>query len=167
MFFNSVIQAADSTCTGMQRPERRPQPCPGHPQAQKDAPEQDGAPRVRGDVQHMVRQRIQPPERVSEPEGGEDERVVNCPAGRPDFLEAERPDDALVRRQVRVIIPDETRVPDRQVGDENRRRQQQRRPQFSRQRGRGAEPGRRVCHHASARILGNFHACASRQRRQA
>ena len=55
----------------MQRPQSRTEPRAPHLQPPQHQPEQDRARRMHGDVDKVIRQRIQPPERVLNPEAGE------------------------------------------------------------------------------------------------
>ena len=74
---------------------------------------------MQSQVDQMVGKRIKPPEGVLDPETGQDERVVDGGTTHPDLREAERSDDTGVCRQMIVVIPDESRMAERDVGQQD------------------------------------------------
>jgi hypothetical protein len=58
---------------------------------------------------------------MQQPEGRQDERIIDRPSAGPDFLQPERADYAWVLGQMRFIVPNESSMEDRRVRDENER----------------------------------------------
>ena len=71
------------------------------------------------DVHQMIRQRLQAPECVLDPKRGQHQRVITRVMRGPDFFQAERADDTRVSRDMSVIVPDKSGVPNGEIGEKN------------------------------------------------
>ena len=96
----------------MERPDGRAQPCSADAQLDEDTPEEQCRQRVPGDIQRMIRKRIQTDEFVQRPKRCQNQRVIDGARARPDFGEAEWPDNHRILRQMLLIVPDITGVTD-------------------------------------------------------
>ena len=71
-------------------------------------------------VEGVIGRRIEADELVPDPKCRQHQRVIDCARAGPDFLQPEGPNNARILGQVRFIIPDESSIEDRGVGDENK-----------------------------------------------
>src|SRR5438093_1258667 len=65
----------------------------------------------------MVWPGIQTDQLVQNPKGREHERIIKCLGGAPHAAEPKWPDNARVSGQVRIIVPNEPSVPNREVSE--------------------------------------------------
>ena len=70
------------------------------------------------DIDQVIRQRIESPKCVLQPEAGEHQRIIEHRVTRPNVLEPERADDAGILCEMFVIVPDESRMPHRLISKE-------------------------------------------------
>ena len=101
----------------VKRKQRGRRPRPGKPEAAQQRGEQQRRRRMKQHVHEVEAERMQPPQLLLQPEGGEDERVVLLVGLRlgPDELEGIRPVEHPVLGQVGVVVPHEAGPECRQV----------------------------------------------------
>ncbi len=73
----------------------------------------------------MIRQRGQTPQRMLDPKRRQRQRTNIRGDGGPNLLQSERPDDTGIRRDMRIVVPDEARVPSRLISQHDGQNQDQ------------------------------------------
>jgi hypothetical protein len=101
----------------MQRKDRRRKPCAGDPQPLQQPPKKDRVHPVQQDIDKVIAQRRQAPERVLEPEGRIDEREIlgGRIEGEPDAPQSIGGGQQPVLGYINIVIPDVAGMPRRHV----------------------------------------------------
>ena len=106
--------------------ERRRQPGSGDIQPLQHAPQQDGTECVHEHVDQVVTHRVGTPQPPFNPQHGRGHGVVvHRLGGEPESIQTVCPVDEGIIYCKAAIVPDETSVPNRQVGNDRGAHQQQ------------------------------------------
>ncbi len=105
---------------GMHGKDRRGQPGAGNSESFQQPPQQHRAERVQQHIHQVIAQRVRPPQPPFQPQGrGGHREVIRRGGGEPQSGQAIGLEDQRIAPQERVIVPDKSGAPHRQVGDQS------------------------------------------------